>query len=80
MFLRKDLGIDRQLLTNREKAMLVDALRQAYPLPELLEALSLARSSYFYHRARLHAAEKYAEVRSVMAEIFARNHRCYGYR
>jgi putative transposase len=59
---------------------LVDALRQTYPLPELLEALGLARSSYFYHRARLRVAEKYPEVRRAMAEIFECNHRCYGYR
>ncbi len=28
--LKKDLGIDQQLLTNREKTLLVDALRQTY--------------------------------------------------
>lgn len=60
--------------------MLVDALRQQYLLPELLEALNLARSSYFYHRARLQVAEKYAEVQQAMAEIFGGNHSCYGYR
>jgi putative transposase len=80
VFLRKDLGIDRQLLTNREKTLLVDALRHAYTLPELLEELDLARSSYFYHRARLDAADKYVEVRRTIADIFERNHRCYGYR
>lgn len=30
--LKKDLGINRQLLTNREKTLLVDALRQTYSL------------------------------------------------
>lgn len=78
--IKKDTGIDRQVLTNRERTLLVDALKQTYPLPELLEAVSLARSSYFYHRARLQAAEKYTEVRRAMADIFERNHRCYGYR
>ena len=78
--IKKDMGIDQHVLTNREKTMLVDALRQTYPLSELIAALGLARSSYFYHRARLHAAEKYTEVRRAMAEIFERNHRCYGYR
>ena len=33
---KKDLGIDRQLLTNREKTQLVDALRSTYGLVELL--------------------------------------------
>jgi len=78
--IKKDLGIDRQLLTNREKTQLVDALKQTYTLTELLNEMGLARSSYFYHRARLNVADKYVEVRRTMAEIFERNHRCYGYR
>ena len=78
--LKKELGIDRQHLTNREKTQLVDALRAAYTLPELLCELDLPRSSYFYHRARLEVADKYAEVRQAMTDIFERNYRCYGYR
>jgi hypothetical protein len=67
--LKKDLGIDLHLLTNREKTLLVDALRQTYPLSQLLGALGLARSSYFHHRARLQIAEKYAGLRSAITEI-----------
>ena len=78
--IKKDLGIDRQLLTNREKTGLVDALRTTHPLNELLRELDLPRSSYFYHRSRVEVADKYAEVRRVMAEIFECNYRCYGYR
>jgi putative transposase len=78
--LKKELGIDRQHLTNREKTQLVDALRQAYTLTALLCEVDLPRSSYFYHRARLAVADKYAEVRQSMTDIFERNYRCYGYR
>ena len=78
--LKKGLGVDLQLLTNREKTLLVDALRQTHALPDLLTRLSLARSSYFYHRARLWVADKYGEVRRTIADMFERNHRCYGYR
>ncbi len=78
--LKKDLGIDQFPLTNREKTQLVDALRATYALPDLLRAVRLARSSYFYHRARLGAGDKYVEVRRAMAEIFECNYRCYGYR
>lgn len=60
--------------------MLVDALKPTHALPELLAALSLARSCYFYHRARLRVADKYAQVRPLMTDLFERNHRCYGYR
>jgi putative transposase len=78
--LKKVLGIDPQRLTNREKAQLVDALRTTYSLTDLLGEVGLPRSSYFYHRARLEAADKYVEVRSAMTDIFERNYRCYGYR
>jgi transposase InsO family protein/transposase-like protein len=78
--LKKGLGIDRQSLTNREKAQLIDALRQAYTLAELLNEVDLPRSSYFYHRARLQVGDKYADVRQAMTDIFERNYRCYGYR
>jgi len=78
--LKKEMGIDQQPLTNREKTLLVDALRSTYTVTELLCEVGLPRSSYFYHRARLGAADKYASVREAMTNIFERNYRCYGYR
>ena len=78
--LKKGLGVDLQLLTNREKTLLVDALKELYALPELLAQLDLARSSYFYHRTRVKVADKYLAVRQTLTDIFALNHRCYGYR
>jgi transposase InsO family protein len=77
---KKGLGISHKQLTNREKTLLVDALRHTYTLAELLTEVGLPRSSYFYHRARLGAADRYADVRRTISEIFERNHRCYGYR
>ena len=78
--LKKELGVDLQLLSNREKTLLVDALKQTHALSELLAELGLARSSYFYHRARLRVCDKYADVRRAITHIFKLNHRCYGYR
>lgn len=78
--IKKGLGVDLQLLSNQEKTRLVDALRQTHELSDLLGALDLARSSYFYHRARLLGADKYADARLAITDIFERNHRCYGYR
>ena len=60
--LKKGLGVHLPLLSNREKTLLVDALKHTYTLSELLAELTLARSSYFYHRARLHGADKYADA------------------
>ncbi len=59
---------------------LTDALRAFYTVRELLCELDLPRSSYFYHRARLGAADKYVGVRQAMTDIFERNYHCYGYR
>ena len=78
--LKKGLGVDLPLLSNQEKTRLVDALRDTYTLPELFDALGFARSSYFYHRARLRLADKYADARVAITDAFERNHRCYGYR
>lgn len=78
--LKKGLGVNLQLLSNREKTLLIDALREHYGLPELLAQVGLARSSYFYHRARAMVGDKYLQVRQSITEIFESNHRCYGYR
>jgi len=78
--LKKGLGVDLPLLSNREKTRLVDALRETYALSELFAELGFARSSYFYHRARLRGADKYADARLAITDVFERNHRCYGYR
>ena len=78
--LKKEEGIDLRDLTNREKTLLVDALRATYTLSELLEQLQMPRSSYFYHRTRLRSPEKYGEMRSAIADLFEANKRCYGYR
>ena len=77
---KKGLGVDVQILSNREKTQLIDALKEVYRLPELLAQLRIARSSYFYHRARICLADKYAAIRRSLAEIFEANRRCYGYR
>ena len=78
--LKKGLGVDLQILSNREKTQLIDALKEVYRLPELLAQLRIARSSYFYHRARISLADKYAAVRLSLTEIFEANRRSYGYR
>ena len=46
--LKKDPGIDQTALSNREKAVIIDALKNKYSLPDLLKKLNLAKSSYYY--------------------------------
>ncbi len=78
--IKKELGGDLQGLSNREKTMLIVALKKRYKTPALLARLGLARSSYFYHRARMKLEDKYLPMRHAMGEAFESNHRCYGYR
>lgn len=52
-----------------------DALRSTDALTDGLREIGLPRSSYFYHRARLEAADKYGDVRRAMTGIFERNWR-----
>lgn len=72
--IKKDPGISISHLNNREKTKITDALRQTYPLTELLRVLGLARSSYFYHRAALKVSDKYATIRTMLTDIFNSNY------
>jgi transposase-like protein len=78
--IKKELGGDLRSLSNREKTMLIVALKKRYKTPALLARLGLARSSYFYHRARMKQGDKYLPIRQAMKEAFESNHRCYGCR
>ncbi|KAF0284745.1 IS3 family transposase [Spiribacter roseus] len=77
---KKDHGVNPQTLSNREKTLLVDALKDAYRRSELLKAVQLPRSSYYYQREALQRPDKYAEARQATATTFESNYRCYGYR
>lgn len=73
-------GHQYQSPEQQRKTKIADALRQTYPLTELLHVLGLTRSSYFYHRAALKAGDKYATIRTMLTDIFNSNYQCYGYR
>ncbi len=45
---------------NREKTLIVDALKKKYPVAELLSVLQLARSCYFYQNVCTISMRKYA--------------------
>jgi len=77
---KKANGVNPRTLSNREKTLLVDALKDVYRRSDLLEAVQLPRSSYYYQREALRRPDKYAEARQAIARIFDNNYRCYGYR
>ena len=78
--LKKDPGVDQMALRNREKAVVIDALKSKYSLPKLVGALNCSRSSYYYQRKAMCGEDKYWSVRDHIKEVFEDNHGRYGYR
>jgi len=70
IILKKGPGVGPELLANREKALIVDALRNGFDLNSLLGAMGLARSTYYYALAAMAAGDKYAELRIRVRDIF----------
>lgn len=56
--LKKDPGVDQTALRNREKAVIIDALRNKYSLPKLCTKLAIPKSSYYYQEFALKAEDK----------------------
>lgn len=78
--LKKGKGVNLDELTNKEKAEVIDALRNKYRLSILLKSLCLSKSSYCYQAAALKREDKYLSLRSEIKGIFEENKRRYGYR
>jgi len=79
VLIKKEKGINPINLTNREKTILVDALRANFPLKSLFQQLKLPKSRYFYHRNQLTLTDNYEEKRLLLTEIFNANDARYGY-
>lgn len=77
---KKDPSADVRTLSNKEKATLIGAMREKHPLNELLGALGLPKSSYFYQRRSMNAPDKYLGLRDRIRRIFVANGARYGYR
>lgn len=78
--LKKDPGVNMESLKNREKAVIVDALKDRYPPPLLLTKLRFAKSSYYYQKTSVNRSDKYADLRNQIITIFHENKERYGYR
>ena len=78
--IKKDRGISLETLTNQEKAVLIDALRDKYRLKVLITALRISKSSYCYQSKLLRGPNKYEELRSEIRTIFYKVNARYGYR
>jgi len=78
--LKKDPGVNREALSNREKAVIVDALKNKYSLPKLHKHLHLSRSSYYYQSKVLKSEDKYINLRLRIIYLFHSNYNAFGYR
>lgn len=78
--LGKDRSADPKLLTNKEKTILVESLRPAHRLKDLLDAVGLAKGTHRYQVDALARPDKYEDLRMRICEIFHDSHGRYGYR
>ena len=78
--LKKDPGVNREALSNREKAVIIDALKNKYSLPNLCRKLCISRSSYYYQEKAIQAEDKYRDIRIKICELFRNNYDAFGYR
>lgn len=78
--LKKEKGVNLLCLSNQEKTILIDALRNQFTLKELLQQLQLPKSSYFYQKQALEKPDKYYKERQLIITIFNYNFCAYGYR
>ena len=78
--IKKDPGVNLESLSNREKAILINALRNKYPLKILLAQLNMAKSSYCYQNTAFNKPDKYADLRTKITTIFTDASERYGYR
>ena len=75
-----DPDIDQSALSNKEKAVIIDVLKNRYSLPLLLQKLQLSKSSYYYQEQSLQKEDKNTLLRVRVIELFTENKGRYGYR
>ena len=78
--IKKDKGVNLEKLSNREKAEVINVLRNKYQLKPLLNALEIAKSSYCYQNHVLKAPDKYKKIRENIRLEFMDGYQRYGYR
>src|SRR5699024_5713333 len=69
-----------QELRTRLKVEAISILTSDHDLTDLLHAAELARSTYYYHRARLNTPDKHARLKAEITRLFDDHKRRFGYR
>jgi len=65
------------MMKNREKVVIVDALKNKYTLPLLLRKLNFPKSSYYYQMKIMKKLDKYFQYRELIMLSFHNNRNCY---
>ncbi|MFT3951707.1 MAG: IS3 family transposase [Oscillospiraceae bacterium] len=60
--------------------MVINELKQKYPITTILKVVDIPRSTYYYYSKQLDKPDKYAEIKEKIREIYEENHKRYGYR
>ena len=74
------MGDNLKEFSNQEKAMVIMALRDKYPVKSILEAFDMAKSSYCYQQKQIKKENKIAKIKERIKTLFFENHKRYGYR
>lgn len=74
------MGDNLKEFSNQEKAMVIMALRDKYPVKSILEVFDMAKSSYCYQQKQIKKENKLAKIKERIKILFFENHKRYGYR
>ncbi len=74
------MGDNLKEFSNQEKAMVIMALRDKYPVKSILEVFDMAKSSYCYQQKQIKKENKIAKIKERIKILFFENHKRYGYR
>ena len=77
---KKDPGADPAALSNREKTLLVEALRPRYSPTFSMRRLRLPASTYYDQRKAMAGADRDGDIRAAVVDLFEASGRTWGYR
>ena len=78
--LKKEMGNNLKEFSNQEKAMVIIALRDKYPVKRILEVFDMAKSSYCYQQKQIKKENKIVKIKERIKILCFENHKRYGYR
>ena len=78
--LKKEMGDNLKDFSNKEKAMVIMALRDKYPVKDILKVFDMAKSSYCYQQKQLKKDDKFATLIERITSLYLENKKRYGYR